>query len=258
MSTLNLIAIDVGHTRTTVAPVCAGTLGDTVAAADQSLSAMVQAVQAALTHLPDNEPHPLVIASVNEPVAANLRSALIDQLGHDVYTVGEDLPVGITTKLDPEAVPGVDRLLGALAAWDTMQQACIVVDAGTCVTVDFIDGEGVYHGGAIAPGLAMQLQAMHDGTTTLPEMEPDTPNDNDAFARSTATGMQLGAFAGIRGLVRVVAERYALAYEAFPPIIVTGGDAERLFRNDELIDRIVPDLVLRGIAAAADRVITAS
>jgi pantothenate kinase type III len=89
-------------------------------------------------------------------------------------------------------------------------------------------------------------------------MDAEDLDDNDAFARSTSAGMQLGAFAGIRGLVRVVAERYALAYDAFPPIIVTGGDAERLFRNDELIDRIVPDLVLRGIAAAAGRVITAS
>jgi type III pantothenate kinase len=97
---------------------------------------------------------------------------------------------------------------------------------------------------------------MHDGTSTLPELDPCPPRDANPFGRSTADAMQLGVFAGTRGLVRNLAERYALAYDAWPPIIATGGDAESLFRNDDLIDRIVPDLVLRGIAVAATSVLT--
>jgi len=52
-------------------------------------------------------------------------------------------------------------------------------------------------------------------------------------------------------LVRTLAEQYAEHYGAYPTIVATGGDADTLFRGDELIDRIVPDLTLQGIAVAA-------
>lgn len=57
----------------------------------------------------------------------------------------------------------------------------------------------------------------------------------------------------LRGGVRALAERYAMAYEAYPPIVVTGGDAKLLFGDDELIDRIVPNLTLLGIRIACER-----
>jgi type III pantothenate kinase len=256
MSAPNLVAVDVGHSRTSVAPVIHGSVQDLVPVADQSLESMMHAIQSALVQLPDEDPKPVVVASVNEPLGERLCSALRDQLTQSVFVIGEDLPIALKVQLAPEAVPGVDRLLSALAAWSTMRQACVVVDAGTCVTVDFVDGEGTFHGGGIAPGLHMQLNAMHTGTTSLPELEPCVPADSEPFGRSTADAMQLGAFASTQGLVRVLAERYATAYDAWPPIVVTGGDAEALFRNDDLIDRIVPDLVLRGIAVAATQVLT--
>jgi type III pantothenate kinase len=76
---------------------------------------------------------------VAEPIA----SAIEDQLGGrggEVYRVGEDLPVPIGQQLEPETITGIDRLLNAAAAFETLKQACIIVDAGTAVTVDFVDG----------------------------------------------------------------------------------------------------------------------
>ena len=259
MAPLQLVAIDVGHTSTAVAPVIDSAVRDRIPLESQTLSDTMQAVQAALETLSSDQPRPVVLASVNEPVGQALCSALRDQLSDDVYVIGEDLPVPLVTDLEPEAVPGIDRLLGALAAWDTMQHACVVVDAGTCVTVDFVDGEGTWHGGAISPGLRMQLRAMHEGTSTLPELDPNAPDTTaDPYGRSTAKGMQHGVFSSIRGLVRHATERYALAYEAWPPVVVTGGDAALLFGQDDMVDRIVPDLVLRGIACAARKVLTGS
>ena len=78
-----------------------------------------------------------------------------------MYRVGDDLPIPIQVDLAPETITGSDRLLNAVAAFDVLQQACVVVDAGTAVTVDFIDGKGTFHGGAIAPGARMQLAALH-------------------------------------------------------------------------------------------------
>jgi pantothenate kinase type III len=57
-------------------------------------------------------------------------------------------------------------------------------------------------------------------------------------------------FEGIRGLTQALVERYASSYRAFPLVIATGGDAEAIFSDSELVTRVVPDLVLRGILQA--------
>jgi type III pantothenate kinase len=62
--------------------------------------------------------------------------------------------------------------------------------------------------------------------------------------------MRLGVFEGIRGMVQALVERYATAYGAFPLVVATGGDAEALFSDSELVQRVVPDLVLDGIRVA--------
>lgn len=195
---------------------------------------------------------PLLIASVDDEAAARLTAAARDQLRIDVYRVGEDLPVPIETALDPETIVGIDRLLAAAAAYAMWEEACVVIDAGTAVTVDFVDGTGVFHGGAIAPGAQMQLAALAGGTALLPEVELRTP-DGEPFGRNTADAMLAGVVNGIRGLVRLQLELYAERYGAYPRVIATGGDASVIFDGDELIERYERDLTLAGIALAADR-----
>ena len=113
-----------------------------------------------------------------------------------------------------------------------------------------VDGEGVFHGGAIAPGAQMQLDAMHARTAQLPQLKFERPADGEAFGRNTAAAMQLGVFEGIRGMTQALVERYAADYRAFPLVLATGGDAETLYSDSELVTRVVPDLVLRGILVA--------
>jgi len=192
---------------------------------------------------------PIVLASVNAPIASRIASGLRDQLHTDVYRIGEDLAIPIGTQLDPETLTGVDRLLNAAGAFATLEQACVVVDAGTAVTVDFVDGQGTFHGGGIAPGARLQLKVLHDATAALPEIE-FRPPDEEAFGRSTAQAMLQGVYHGIRGMVWKLTERFADAYGAYPQVVATGGDAEALFSNDELIDNVVPNLTLLGMAAA--------
>lgn len=203
------------------------------------------------THLPGLGAVPrIVLASVRDQAADPIADHLDRVLGATVQRVGTDVPVPIATALDADTTPGVDRLLAALAAYEVLQQACIVIDAGTAVTVDFVDGEGTFHGGAIAPGLRMQLDALHAGTERLPAVAMAMP-DEDPFGRSTASAMRLGVYHGIRGLTARMIDLYAERYAAYPTVVATGGDAAMLFRDEPLIDRVVPDLVLRGIAIAA-------
>jgi type III pantothenate kinase len=247
MAERTLIAISVGNTRTSVARFTGSRLDESEAHRNDDLPAIVAC---AARHWPGPGEADLVMASVNDPVANRIASALEDQLGAEIYRIGTDIPLGVEQVLEPETMTGADRLLNALAAFDTLQQACVVVDAGTAITVDFVDGAGVFHGGAIAPGARMQLAALHEKTAALPEVDFAAPSD-DVFGRSTAQAMLNGVYHGIRGMVTRLVERYAERYGAYPMVIVTGGDAPLLFESEELVDRVVPDLTLRGIAIAA-------
>jgi len=253
-----LIAINVGNTRTQVGLFIDGALDQSQRFSNAEPGPIVEHVAS----LQGSRPTPgseleaagsttaVLLASVNDPLAARLISLLRDQLQTDVYRIGEDVPVPIGRQLDPETITGVDRLLNAAAAFDTLKQACVVVDAGTAVTVDFVDGHGTFHGGAIAPGASMQLKALHQHTAALPDLSFRAP-ESESFGRNTAQAMYQGVFHGIRGMVQRLVEQYAEAYGAFPMVIATGGDAQVLFGDEPLIDRIVPDLTLMGIEVAA-------
>jgi type III pantothenate kinase len=245
-----LIAISVGNSRTQVGVIEGGEINRVERFPNGEIEPIIASIANTWQSLADADRRAVLLASVNDPIAVRLIAAIEDQLSTEVYRVGVDMPVPIGQQLDPETMTGVDRLLNAAAAYDRVKQACVVVDAGTAVTVDFIDGEGTFHGGAIAPGAGMQLRSLHNETAALPEIAFREP-DHEAFGRNTAQAMLQGVFHGIRGMVQRLVEQYAEHYGAFPLIIATGGDANLLFENDQLVDRIVPDLTLMGIAVTA-------
>ncbi len=205
-----------------------------------------------------------VIASVNDPVADRLEAALLDYAGPadlraPVLRMGRDLPIPVEHTLTPPITVGQDRLLNALGAFSRSTQACVVIDAGTAVTVDFVDGHGVFQGGAIAPGLRAMLAAMHEHTSALPRLDlnPDLlPGRNDPaehpWGKTTPSAMTLGAVAAVRGMAHELIDRYAEFYEAYPRVVATGGDAPLLFDQDPLVEHIVPDLTLIGMLAACN------
>jgi type III pantothenate kinase len=255
MSSLDLIAISVGNTRTHIGLFRNDELDQTADITSTDRAKIVELVTEYWKACAESEKRAVAMASVNEMEARELRSVIEDQLGDEVYEVGSDIPVPIGLALDPEATPGVDRLLCAAASWDLLKQACVVINAGTAVSIDFIDGEGVFHGGVIGPGVQMQLEAMHTGTDALPQLNFAKP-DGEPFGRNTASAMQRGVYHGVRGLAWRMVEEFALAYEAFPLVIATGGNATDLFKDDELVNRLIPELELRGIAVSTKLALT--
>jgi type III pantothenate kinase len=129
--------------------------------------------------------------------------------------------------------------------------------------VDFVDGEGVFHGGVIAPGAQMMLDAMHEKTAQLPKVEfreggggaarpEDPPRQMAPFGKSTREAMLFGARNSIRGLVQYTVEQYAEFFGGYPQVVATGGDAAALFGEEVsagggIVESIVPDLQLIGI-----------
>jgi len=209
----------------------------------------VSAIDELVTMLSELDVDVVALASVNATASDEIVSAIEKTNGPRVYRMGRDLPISITHSLTDEALAktGQDRLLCALGGYGLVDQACVVVDAGTAVTVDFIDGEGIFHGGAIAPGAAMQLRSLAEWTDSLPMLTPEKPLGK-AIGADTFGAMQRGVYYGIRGMVRHLVEVYAGEYEGYPLVIATGGDAPMLFSDDELVDRVVPELALLGIA----------
>jgi type III pantothenate kinase len=245
-----VLAIQIGNTRIKLAVFQGVDPEETVFVEKADLAGAVEAAAQLYELIGAESDASVVVASVNEPVAGPLVGMLRDQLTTEVYRVPQDMPVPIGTCLAEGATPGVDRLLNAAAAFAQLKQACIVIDAGTCITVDFIDGKGVFHGGAIAPGVRMQLKALHEQTAALPQIDFAVP-EGTAWGADTREAMLRGVYHGARGLAWRLIEKYAEQYGGFPLVVATGGDAATLFADDELVNQVVPDLVLRGIALAA-------
>ena len=243
---LDLLAVSVGNSRTRIGAFVAGQLAESVTYINARRDDLVDAAESAFSPLREREHSVLLLASTNPAVSDPLAEALASRLHRKACFVERDLPIPIGRQLDREALVGEDRLLNAAAAYDVLTQACIVVDAGTAITVDLVDGAGTFHGGAIAPGAQLMMDSLTERAALLPEVEFAKPQE--VIGHNTMQAMNTGVFHAMRGMVRELVERYAEVIGAFPTVVATGGDANLLFREFELIDRIVPDLTLMGLA----------
>lgn len=219
-------------------------------------SGEADSIARAARELLDADPEVVLLASVNQSATPAAIEAIRHETGMSIQQFGPDLPIPIAHTLPEPVTTGLDRFLVALGAFAIVGQACIVVDAGTAITCDFVDGQGVFHGGAIIPGAQLMLDALPSRAPALPKLQlSDMPSPLEPFGKSTDHAMLLGAQAASRGAIRYLAEQYAAFYEAYPQIIATGGDARVLFEDDELVESIVPDLQLIGLGAARAKLI---
>lgn len=253
----SLIALAVGNSRSRIGLFRGGELYES-SVHDSSDAGGLSAAALALSDLAEGDDNPtVVIASVNMSKTDAIETEL-KKAGLRVMRFGRDLPIPFIHSLDEqgEKTVGQDRLMCAAGAFAIVKQACVVVDLGTAITIDFVDGEGVFHGGAIAPGLGMMLKSLKAGTSALPEVEFERPGAAYIFGKNTPDAMRLGVAAMARGAVRYLAERYADFYEAYPRIVATGGDMG-LLEDDDLVETFLPDLQLHGIRCACEKLLEA-
>lgn len=255
-ATFNLLAISVGNTRTRIGAFVDSKLEETETFANDGQEDLLKHVERSYSYLHDRDNAYVLLSSVNPSVATPLEHQLPKHIGRDVHRVERDIAIPIGRQLDREAIIGEDRLLNAAAAYDVLKQACVVIDAGTATTVDLVDGAGTFHGGAILPGVQLMLDSLASRTAQLPETTFERPEE--AVGHNTIHAMQSGVFHGTRGAVRELVEQFAEQIGAFPMVVATGGDANTLLRDNELIDRIVPNLTLMGLATTLRRTLEES
>lgn len=145
---------------------------------------------------------------------------------------------------------GVDRLVAVVAANALFpNKNVLVVDAGTCLTYEYLDAKRGYLGGNISPGMQMRLKAMHTFTARLPLVESKLPQKE--IGTSTETALQLG---GIYGIIQEI-KQYIAEFENNTDqnvVVLTGGDSS--FLQDYLPSTVLikPKLVLEGLAHLYD------
>ncbi|WP_025762390.1 type III pantothenate kinase [Dyadobacter tibetensis] len=162
-----------------------------------------------------------------------------------IISLSPKIPLPISYHYHTPETLGMDRLAAAVGAQALYPgQDALVIDMGTCITYDWIDGNGVYQGGIISPGMRMRFQAMNRFTKRLPLLEP--PREATFLGKSTKESMESGVMNGIIAEAEGIIARY---HNISPTmcVVLCGGDAA--YFESRLKDTIfvVPQLVLIGL-----------
>ncbi len=145
---------------------------------------------------------------------------------------------------EPEAL-GVDRWLAVVSAFNKFKQPCVVVDAGSALTVDLIDGAGQHLGGYIVPGLGMMREALFEGTS---QVKVDTlAKASVSPGGSTKEAVTNGSLFMIKSMIESAAESLG-SKAGIVQLVITGGDGDYLIKVLNEKACYLPDLVMDGLA----------
>lgn len=189
-----------------------------------------------------------VLASVNPRAEDAFCNWLHPRWKGRLLRMPVDVPVNMPILVrNPDKI-GTDRLLNALAAFQRTAAATIVIDAGTAVTIDAVSGKGEFIGGVIAPGLETLKEALHLRTAFLPRVSVQRPQR--VLGRDTDEAVKSGLYWGTVGLVEKITKKLLEEQADTQAVLATGGDAELLANELQIIDEIIPHLTLEGMLTA--------
>jgi len=192
--------------------------------------------------LEKEKPEHCLVSSVNQS-SAEVLDGIITKGKKFSLSTNLPLPVKILYKT-PDTL-GVDRIAAVCGALEMFpRQACLVIDAGTCINYELLDEHANYHGGAISPGIQMRFDAMHKFTARLPLIKEI--GVTDLIGNSTESCMKSGVTNGVVAEVDGIINKYL---QKFPnlKVILCGGDAPFFENNLKHPIFVAPDLVLHGL-----------
>lgn len=152
---------------------------------------------------------------------------------------------GLQISYDNPRDVGADRIVDAVAAISLYGKPVIIVDFGTATVFDAISRDGIYLGGAIAPGINVAAEALFLNTSQLRRVELVAPKS--AIGQNTSTALQAGLVLGYAGLVTGLVERFKSELGPEAKVIGTGGLATIISKEADVFDDINQNLTLIGL-----------
>ena len=251
-----LLAIDVGNTQTHVGMFRGEKLVEhwRFATRRQSTGDELAMVLVNLLSLRD-----LVIADIDGAVV----SSVVPQLAHEyeqvsdryfagaLMVVGPGVKTGVPIRAENPHEVGADRLVNAVAAYERVGSACVVVDFGTTINYDVVSADGELLGAIFTPGIEISMEALAERAAKLPKVDIEPPKE--LIGRSTVAAIQSGIVYGFAGQVDGIVGRLREEMGEEVTAIATGGLAASIAPFCDQIDEIDDLLTLTGLRIIWER-----
>ncbi|WP_372788058.1 type III pantothenate kinase [Paraconexibacter sp.] len=166
-------------------------------------------------------------------------------LMHEMVVVGPGIRTGMALRYDNPREIGADRLVNAVAAYEKVRRACIVVDFGTAITYDPVSDEGEYLGGIISPGVEISMDALTSRAAKLPRIDLGPPRT--LIGKSTVDAIRSGIVYGFASQVDGIVRRLLVELGSETHVLATGGLAGVIVPFCETIDEQDDLLTLEGL-----------
>lgn len=190
----------------------------------------------------------VIIATVVPRALHNLSVLAVKYFGVEALVAGRS-PVewGISLDVVEPATVGADRVVNAIAAHALCAGDKIVIDFGTATTFDVVDYAGAYKGGIITPGINLSLDALVAAAAKLPRIAIEAPETTSVIGRTTEAQMAIGIYWGYVAMVEGLVARVKAEVGRPLTVIATGGLATLFEPHSLVLDRVAPDLTIRGL-----------
>lgn len=192
----------------------------------------------------------VIIVSVVPKALQRLKKTLKEISVGKVFIVGRDIDSGVKNLYKDPCQVGQDRLVNAMAAYELYGNAAIVVDFGTAITIDVVNKKKEYIGGVIAPGVEISLDALSERACLLPKVR--LRKAKNILGKETSESMISGAIYGFSSLCDGLVEKLKKKYCRSARVIATGGMSTLIGPYCKCVDRIDPDLTLKGLRLIGD------
>ena len=193
-----------------------------------------------------------IIATVVPQALFDLRTLCRRYFNAEALVIGEaGVELGIQNLARRPRDVGADRLVNAVSAAGKFKCPLMVIDFGTATTFDIVNSDGDYLGGIIAPGVNLNLEALHMAAANLPRIAVERPEN--VIGRDTLSAMQSGVYWGYISLVEGLVARIEAEYGEPMTVISTGGLAPLFHNGTDAIQHVDQDITMRGLREIARR-----
>jgi type III pantothenate kinase len=195
--------------------------------------------------LPHGRVESAILASVVPPLTDVMSGAIRHAFGREPLVVGPGLKTGISVVYDNPRDVGADRIVNAVAAYDKVRGAVIVVDFGTATTFDCVSAKPEYLGGVIVPGIQVSLDGLLGHAAKLTRVEiAETPH---VIGQNTTHAIQSGVINGYASLVDGLVDKIIAELGYSCAIIATGGLAPLIAKHTKSLKVVDENLTLDGL-----------